>query len=459
MKRIAVVGSGISGLVAAYFLGRQYEVTLLERNDYVGGHTNTVEVETGDGYLPIDTGFIVFNDRTYPGFLRLLDHLGIESLPTEMSFSVQCRKTGIEYSGSSLNGLFAQRRNLFRPSFYRFISDFFRFEKAAHRLLEESDESMTVERFFQEHRYSQAFYERYFLPMGAAIWSCPPGLFRQFPIHFIARFYKNHGLLGLHDRPQWRVIRSGSYQYIKAICRRFSQEVRTGWRVSRVQRQRNESSGNIDGVQVQGDGPGGVEFSETFDHVVLACHADQALDLISECGDETERAILKHFPYQSNEAILHTDTSLMPKRRAAWASWNYTVSRMGDNSSTLTYDMNRLQQLTREQARGQQYLVTLNDRSQIRDTAILKTFSYAHPVFGIGRDEAQSKHHQLIGRNGLSYCGAYWGNGFHEDGVQSALRVCEFLLDKDPWTVLSTSVGSRTEGKRPSSINSATVSS
>ena len=464
MKKVAVVGSGISGLVATYFLSQRFDVTLFEQNSYLGGHTNTVDVTTAKGAtLPVDTGFIVFNDRTYPGFIRLLDHLGVGSHDTTMSFSVQCRETGIEYCGSSLDGLFAQRRNLLRPSFYRFLRDFLRFGKQAEELLSLEHEETTVAEFFRTNRYSDAFYQRYFLPMGAAIWSCPSGVFESFPIQFIARFYKNHGLLGIKDRPQWKVITGGSRQYVRSLCQRMATRIETGCKVESVRR--------LSGQQVEvaiGRRRDGTETNQTgtnetgtelFDHVVLACHADQALEMVQPDEGGEEHRLLSQFPYQPNAAVLHTDSSVMPRSRRAWAAWNYSILPGQTQQATLTYDMNRLQGLGEEQTGGSRYFVTLNQSDEIADDKIIRTISYAHPVFSVGRDQAQAQHTRLIDRDGLSYCGAYWGNGFHEDGVQSALRVCQQLLGCDPWKVLSTSAGSPTVEKLPSSTNFVTACS
>lgn len=460
MKRVAIIGSGISGLVASYILSQKYDVTVYEKNDYLGGHTNTIDVQNPVGQsLPVDTGFIVFNDRTYPGFIRLLEHLGISALDTTMSFSVRCDKTGIEYCGSSLNGLFAQRRNLFRPSFYQFLSDFRRFSLVAENELVEADESITVGDYFGRHRYSDAFYQRYFLPMGAAIWSCPRGIFESFPIRFIAKFYKNHGLLGIRNRPQWKVIAGGSRQYVRKLCRRMVSQLNTGHDVSNIQRIKEE--GGAYKVQVSGrlsEVAGGRPFCDVFDHVVVACHADQALQLVDSV-DSDEKSVLSAFPYEPNTATLHSDCSVMPQSPRAWAAWNYRIPECGDRKATVTYDMNRLQRLTPEQSGGRNYFVTLNDGSAIDPSKIEREISYSHPIFSVGREAAQARHDQLIDRAGLSYCGAYWGNGFHEDGVQSALRVCRKLLGEDPWNLISTPGGSHTDAKLQSSTSSVTQSS
>ncbi len=523
-KRVAIVGTGISGLTAAFFLQHHFDLTILEQNQYVGGHTNTVTVENDHGgssgqSIAVDTGFIVYNDRTYPNFIKLLEHLQVPGQASEMSFSVRCDKSGIEYCGSSLNGLFAQRRNLLRPSFYRFLLDFRKFGKQALQEMERDVENVTVGDFFRTHSYGQAFYQRYFLPMGAAIWSCPQGIFEQFPIRFIAQFYHHHGLLGVKNRPEWRVVKGGSRQYVDRMLLQFGHLVQTGVCVHSVERlsdshggngsqgngsqgngsQGNGSQGNGSQVEVKGlrmrpalASKGEAENSEEsntfvdrFDHVVLACHADQALKITEKTADKTEAEILAKFPYQANLATLHTDISVLPQRKRAWAAWNYRIpesnsvgqsngagrsnsaGQMGkdqaradsQDAATVTYNMNILQRLPQDQTAGKTYCVTLNDDQAIDPSKIIRQFNYAHPVFSLGRAEAQGSHDRLIDRSGLSYCGAYWGNGFHEDGVKSALKVCQKLLGVDPWKAVSTRAGSNTGGLNPNAIASDTKSS
>lgn len=410
--RIAIIGAGISGLTAAYRLHREHQITVFESNDYAGGHTNTVDVEIEGEQYAIDTGFIVFNFRTYPNFVELLDELGVSSRPTTMGFSVRDDRQGLEYSGESIRGLFAQRRNLVRPSFYRFVADIFRFYRDAKRLLPTIDDRMTVNEFFEHHRYSTSFVEQFLLPMGSAIWSCPRASFREFPMRFMIEFFDNHGLLSLIDRPVWRVIDSGSKTYVRAITAGFRDRIRLRTAVRHVDRQ-------PDGVEIETTNGG----FEQFDHVIFACHSDQALRMLGENATATEREILRSFPYQKNIAVLHTDISILPQRRRAWASWNYRIPSEESDAATVTYLMNMLQGIRSRHT----FCVTLNDESKLDSAKILRRFEYHHPCFTADRSVAQSRHGELLNANRSSFCGAYWGNGFHEDGVKSALAVVAAL--------------------------------
>lgn len=418
--KIAIIGAGISGLTAAYRLCPAHDVTLFEANDYLGGHTNTAEVEVGGERQVIDTGFIVFNDWTYPTFIQLLDELGVRSRPTSMSFSVRCDSANLEYNGSSLNGLFAQRRNLLRPSFYRMLADIMRFNRDAPELVlgRATTDETTVGEFLARHRYSHEFAGHYLLPMGAAIWSCPVGTFENFPIRFIVEFYKNHGLLSIRNRPTWRVIEGGSRTYVAKMAERFRDRVRLSAPVDLVRRSAN------DVIIVPRNGT-----PETFDRVVFACHSDQALRMLAD-STATERDVLSEFPYGRNTAVLHTDETVLPKRRRAWASWNYHLtgisSQNASQAATVTYQMNLLQHLRSKHV----FNVTLNSDQRIDPAKVLRRFEYHHPIFTVRRAAAQARHRELINVNRTCFCGAYWGNGFHEDGVVSALRVCEALMPK-----------------------------
>lgn len=422
--KIAIIGAGISGLTAANRLCQSHEITLFEANDYLGGHTNTVDVEINGERQAIDTGFIVFNDRTYPNFIALLDELGVASRPTSMSFSVRCDAANLEYNGSSLNGLFAQRRNLLRPSFYRMLADVLRFNREAPELVlgRSVDDVATVSEFLARHRYSSEFADHYLLPMGAAIWSCPLGTFANFPIRFIVEFYKNHGLLSIQNRPTWRVIEAGSRTYVAKMAERFRNRVRLSTPVEQVRR----SAEGVGVIPRRGS-------PESFDHVVFACHSDQALRMLTD-STATEREVLSEFPYGRNTAILHTDETVLPKRRRAWASWNYHLTadspQHASQAATVTYQMNRLQHLRSKHTIN----VTLNSDQRIDPAKVLRRFEYHHPIFTIRRAAAHARHRELINVNRTSFCGAYWGNGFHEDGVVSALRVCESLLPKESRT-------------------------
>lgn len=406
--RIAIVGSGISGMVAAYLLHHQHEITVFEANDYIGGHTHTVDVQWQDERHAIDTGFIVCNDRTYPNFLKLLNHLEVPIQPTPMSFSVRCDRTGVEYNGTSLNTMFAQRRNLFRPSFYRMLRDILRFNREALDLLESPDEAITVGQYVDSQKYSPEFVGQYLVPMGAAIWSCPPGVFRRFPIRFIVEFYHHHGLLSLRNRPQWYVIQGGSRCYVDALTAEFRERIQLNCPVSSVTR-------HAEFVEVRTDsGP------ERFDQVIFACHSDQALDILTD-KSRIEQEVLSEFPYEENSVVLHSDPSVLPRARKAWASWNYHLKEDETQAATVTYNMNILQSLKSKHV----FNVTLNEIDQIDPKRIIQTMTYHHPIYTINRAAAQARHGELIQQNRTSFCGAYWGNGFHEDGVNSALAVCK----------------------------------
>ncbi|WP_254511506.1 NAD(P)/FAD-dependent oxidoreductase [Anatilimnocola floriformis] len=410
--RIAVIGSGISSLCAAYYLRGQHDVTVFEAGAYVGGHTNTIELETVRGPLAIDTGFIVFNERTYPNFCRLLNELGVESQVSDMSFSVRCERTGLEYAGTGLNGLFAQRMNLLRPGFWRLLRDWRRFSRDALALMNSPEDHLTVGDFFRQHSYSREFREQYFLPMGSAVWSCPHAVFENFPLRFLIEFYQNHGLLTLSDPPVWRVVRGGSHTYVRAIQRALPTPIKVNTPVRAIVREAAGVCLHFD------DGR-----SEVFDHVIAGCHADQSLRLLGERATPRERQILGAFTYESNTAVLHTDTSLLPRLRRAWASWNYYVPAESAAHATVTYHMNRLQGLKTPE----EYCVSLNQEARIDPRKVLRSISYRHPIFSLATKPAQQRHQEVIDHEGVSYCGAYWGNGFHEDGVNSALAVCQAL--------------------------------
>jgi len=412
--KIAIIGSGISGMMAAYLLHQRHDVTVFEANDYIGGHTHTVDVPLEGKTYSVDTGFIVFNDRTYPNFIKLLDRLGVESQPTEMSFSVRCDRTGLEYNGTSLNGLFAQRSNLFRPRFYRMLLDIMRFNRESLAVLEDDREDLTIDAYLQRHGYSRPFAEQYLIPMGAAIWSCPPETFGQFPIRFIVEFYRNHGLLSLTNRPQWRTIVGGSQRYVEKLTAPYRDRIQLNAPVVRVLR-------DADGVELtvasRGANPGR---KERFEHVVFACHSDQALRILGDGATATERDVLCKFPYQKNVAVLHTDTSVLPRRRLAWASWNYHIRNDGaPANATLSYNMSILQRLNAPET----FSVTLNSDEIIDPSKVCGRYGYEHPIYTTERRAAQARHRELINMNRTSYCGAYWGYGFHEDGVKSAIAV------------------------------------
>lgn len=412
--KIAIIGGGISGLTAGHRLSKQFDVKLYEANHYIGGHTNTVQVPSPEGDIAVDTGFIVFNDRTYPNFISLLNELKVEFQPTQMSFSVSCQKTGLEYSGTGLNGLFAQRKNILSPWFYRLLLDFGRFKKDAYEILNSDLEPESVGDFFSRRNYSDQFVNQYFLPMGAAIWSSSFATFSEFPIQFIAEFYKNHGLLGIRDRPQWYVVKGGSNQYVKPLTDAWRESIHTNSPVEWVKRTKSKVT-----IKARGHS------DEDFDHVVFACHSDQALRILGSDATAVERETLSAFPYQKNTAVLHTDVRLLPASRRAWACWNYFNPAGQNDAATLTYNMNMLQSLNSKNI----YCVTLNDNDRIKQEDIIASFEYSHPTFSVNRNSMQARHSSLIAENNSSFCGAYWGNGFHEDGVKSALAVVERLLE------------------------------
>ena len=412
--KLAIVGAGISGLTAAYRLDAEHDVTLFEANDYPGGHTHTVDVDLDGERHAIDTGFIVFNDWTYPNFIALLEELGVASQPTTMGFSVCDEQSGLEYNGETLNSLFAQRRNLLSPRFYRMLADIWRFNREAAAAVAHASEELTVGDFLARHRYSRPFIDQYLLPMGAAIWSCPTGTFSQFPMRFIVEFYENHGLLSVVNRPTWRVVTGGSRTYVNALTSQLRRPVRLNSPIAHVQRLET-------GVVLKPQhGP-----PEHFDHLILACHSDQALRILGDDATATERDLLGAFPYSRNLALLHTDIAPLPRSRRAWASWNYRLlkSAAAQSAATVTYNMNILQRLRSRHT----FCVTLNDDSRIDPDKVLRRFEYHHPIFTLRRSAAQARHRELLTANRTSFCGAYWGNGFHEDGVNSALAVVEAL--------------------------------
>lgn len=418
MKNIAVIGTGISGLTCAHLLSRQHKVTVFEANDYIGGHTATVDVEVAGKQYAIDTGFIVFNDRTYPRFEKLMAQLNIKSMPTEMSFSVNNAITGLEYNGHNLWSLFAQRRNLFRPSFYKFLGEIVRFNNGCKAIYEaDKYPSTTLGEYLDQNNFSAFFCEHYILPMGAAIWSASIDDMRRFSLRFFIRFFQHHGLLNINDRPQWYVLEGGSRSYIPALTAPFKERIHLNSPVTGIKR-------NDDGVQIQvlnGEW-------QQFDDVVLTCHSDQALAMLTDPSqDETE--ILAPMAYQNNEVVLHTDINVLPKRKAAWASWNYRLD--GENEldiaqrpASVTYNMNILQRLPKD---APTFCVTLNQTDLIDESKILRKFNYAHPVFNDASMKSQAKKSLINGKRHTYYAGAYWHNGFHEDGVRSAVDVCNLF--------------------------------
>ena len=403
--KIAVIGSGISGNVAAYLLSKQHDVTLYEAGDYVGGHTQTHDIEYRGERHAIDTGFIVFNHRTYPEFTRLLKELDVESQPTTMSFSVKNENTGLEYNGNTINSMFAQRSNLFRRSFLRMVKDILRFNREAVHSLEQEDGELPLGEYLDKHHYSEEFKHQYIIPMGAAIWSTEPALMRDFPARFFIRFFHNHGLLTVNDRPVWHVVKGGSKQYLKPLTKPFLDKIRIHTKVEEVRR----FADHVDIVSQYG--------VESHDAVFIATHTNEALRMLDE-PSQAEREVLSAIPYLANEAVLHTDKSILPKRRLAWAAWNYHILKKQPDKVLLTYNMNILQGLKSENT----FNVTLNNPDAVDPASIIKHIHYEHPLFTPDSVIAQSRHNELNGQQRTWYCGAYWRNGFHEDGVVSAMN-------------------------------------
>lgn len=411
-KQIAVIGSGIAGLAAAWLLGRQHQVTLIEKNDYVGGHTHTIDVDEAGQRLAIDTGFIVYNIANYPLLTRLFEQLGVATRESDMSFSASIGPGAIEYSGDSLNSLFAQRRNLLRPRFLRMVSDILRFNRRCKRMLREGGfDGLSVGALLERERMSEHFRDHFLLPMAAAIWSCPTRTMLDFPAESLARFFNNHGLLNLIDRPLWRSVSGGSARYVE----RFLEDI-------------GHEQVRLDAAQAVHRTQHGVEVSlasgarPRFDDVVLACHADQALALLQQ-PSAAEQDLLGRFRYQPNRTYLHTDSGLMPQRRQVWSSWNYLsqVAQDGTSAVSVTYWMNRLQGLETQH----DYLVSLNPLRPPADETIIAEMDYDHPVFDQAAMDAQPRLADLQGQDRLWFCGSYFGYGFHEDGLASAVAMAE----------------------------------
>jgi predicted NAD/FAD-binding protein len=414
MTRVAVIGGGISGLAAAYYLSRKHTVWLFEKEMRIGGHTNTVTVDTPRGALPLDTGFLVFNDRTYPNLVRLFAELGVEGQPSDMSFSVACRKSGFEYSSRGLRGFFAQRGNAVRGRHYRLLAEILRFNRTARRLLDAPDaDRWALGDYLDSHNFRGDFLHRYLFPMASAVWSAPRAAIRAFPALTLIRFFDNHGMLGVSTHPKWKVVRGGSRVYLHPIARPFVERISSGSRIVSVHRDRT-------GVTVAFAGRPQMRF----DHVVFACHGDEVLPLLAD-PTEREREVFDVFQTSRNEVCLHTDGSLLPVRHGARASWNY---RLGDGdgdggAATVTYHLNRLQSLDA----AEDYCVTLNGNGSLNPERVLRRMIYRHPLYTREAIRAQSRWSEVSGVDRTHYCGAYWFYGFHEDGLNSALRVARTL--------------------------------
>lgn len=408
-QRIAVIGAGVSGLTAAWLLADKHDVHLFEAGNYAGGHTNTEQVEAGGRTWPVNTGFIVFNDWTYPNFIKLMDRLGVASEVSNMSFSVDCHASGLQYNGTSLNTLFAQRRNLFNLNFLKMIREILRFNKETRADLAAGTipDGETLGEYLNRNGYSRYFRNYYIVPMGAAIWSAPEIVLEQFPIRFFLQFFNNHGMLSVDDRPTWRVISGGSATYVNRMMDRLGERTHLNSPVTSVKR-------DADGVTLVTNGQ-----EHRFDQVIFGCHSDQALAMLDAPTDD-ERSILGAIAYQKNDVVLHTDASVLPSNRLAWAAWNYMIPEHSTQPVSVTYNMNVLQNFDDA---PETFCVTLNRSRDINPEKVIKRFEYDHPVFTLDAVAAQERYHDIGNRNRTHFCGAYWFNGFHEDGVRSALRV------------------------------------
>ena len=408
--KIAIIGSGISGLTSAYLLNRNHDITVFEANDYIGGHTHTHNIKIKDKEYAVDTGFIVYNERTYPNFIKLLDTLGVERQLSTMGFSVKSASEDYEYAGESLNSLFAKRSNIFRLGFLRMLYEMYRFGKKSDSTGLGLDVSITLGTYLRSENYSNEFINYFIIPMGAAIWSTPANKVLDMPAYFFIKFFYNHGMLEIINRPKWWVIKDGSSAYIKKIIKGFESKLNLSSPIRTVSRLDN-------GIEIE---TANSKKPLIFDAVVFATHSDQALGMLKD-PTEKEKDILSSIPYQKNEVLLHTDSSVLPKRKLAWASWNYQLDSNPESPVVLTYNMNILQSLDCDET----FCVTLNDHQSVDKSKVLKKITYHHPLFTVKGIEAQKRKLEISGVNNTYYCGAYWHNGFHEDGVASAIEVCK----------------------------------
>ena len=407
--KIAIIGSGISGLTAAYILSKKHSVTLYEKNNYLGGHANTFQVTEKNRTLAIDTGFIVFNHINYPNLSKIFSNLNVQIEDSDMSFSVHNEKTDLEYNGSSISKIFSQKKNIFNINFLLMLNDILKFNKNSSTILSSPySDKITVKEFIEANNYKKDFVENYLIPLGSSLWSCPKDKFMNFSILFVIEFLHNHCMLVINDRPIWKTVKGGSREYVKKMLLDSKNLEIIKKPVTKVVR-------NINEVLIYTDNK-----KSYFDEVILGCHPDQALNLVENL-DSSEKEILKPFKYEINRTFLHTDTTVLPNNKEIWASWNYRIPVNNQEKVMVTYNINKLQNIDSENT----YCVSLNLDSKINQEKIINEFEYEHPIFFPGIAEYQAQHKSLIRNNRISYCGAYWGYGFHEDGVNSALKVCE----------------------------------
>ncbi len=406
--KIAIIGTGISGLVTGYLLHRKHDISVYEASDYIGGHTNTIECSDGEGSLLVDTGFIVFNEKTYPNFCKLLGNLGIEKQPTAMSFSVKCGASGFEYNGTSINSLFAQRQNIFKPKMWHLIGGIFKFNASAKEFLKTNHSDLTLREFVSWYQLNEEVVKYYIIPMAASVWSADPKQMWDFPALFLLKFWANHGFLEINERPQWFVVKGGSHSYVKEIIKGFEDKIQLSTPVKSIHRENNK-------VYLTTD----TETNTTYDAVIFATHSDQALNILDD-PTQNEQSLLSAIPFQKNIVVLHTDASVLPESKRAIAAWNYYLPKEQSDLATLTYNMNILQSLKTKKS----FNVSLNLPVAIDPSQIIKTITYHHPVFTLEGIRAQERYKDFMGEKNTFFTGAYLRNGFHEDGVVSALNVC-----------------------------------
>jgi predicted NAD/FAD-binding protein len=409
--KIAIVGSGISGNSLAYTLSKEHDITLFEKNNRLGGHSHTHEIISQGKKINVDTGFIVFNKKTYPLFTKLLDELNVHYEKSDMSFSVFSKDRNFEYNGTTLNTLFSQRKNIFNYKFIKMIYEIVKFNKVALTLLSAKTE-ISLKTFLRQNNFSDYFCKNYILPMGSAIWSSNINSMLKFPAVFFVKFFNNHGMLNINDRPQWLTVTNGSKEYVEKLTASIKKNIRLNCPVKTVKR-------NKDSVEIKSSNG-----TEIFDYIFFACHSDEALKLIIDPSAQ-EKEVLSSIPYSKNEVTLHTDESIMPNNKLTWAAWNYNIDSTNDMPIALTYNMNILQNLKTQQT----ILVTLNDNGNINPEKVLKKINYDHPLFSLRSVEAQKNYGIISGVNRTGYAGAYWGNGFHEDGISSAYKAIKYFKE------------------------------